>query len=257
MRFRWQNLDTDQEERPLSNGWRHGRFWWTFGRNDEREVAGSWSFFNDLSSGVYVEMDPSGDYDWTLHAGVRRLASFWLHLSGLLPTWKPDDTYAGRKLGISAHDGSIFWEVWKDPHSWSREDGWRNSSWSWRDFLQGKPVYESEVLRVHENIPVPMPEASYPCRIEMRRDTWKRKRAPFGIGNRVVFRCDVKPLPQPDGKPGFIPHPGKWGGSDGLFGLTAPARTLAEAVATTVESVLRQRERRGGRLTYVPSPADT
>jgi hypothetical protein len=257
MRFHWQNLDVDQEERPLSNGWRHGRFWWRLKeqeKNFDQEIAGEWAFFGDLSVSFGVDMEPS-EGEWTLHVGFGRVAQFWLHLRGLIPM-PPTPGYESRRLGFDLHDGAFFWDIWKDPGSWSRDDGWRKASWSWRDFLQGRPVYRSEVLKVHEHVPVPLPEASYSCRIELRRDTWTRKRAPFGIGNEVRFRADIKPDERADGTPGRIPHPGKWGGEDGLFGLTTPARNLAEAVSATVDSVLQSRARHGGRLTYVPSPVD-
>lgn len=248
MRFHWQNLDTDQDERPKSNGWRHGRFWWTLrnGEPGKRElmVGGSWNFFSSgLGPSLYVEMDPSGDHEWTAHVGLGRLAQFWVYCNGLVPTWKVDG-YASRILGVHFDDGSIRWEVWKDPHSWSREDGWRNSSWSWRDFVQGKPEYASEILHTHEHVPVPMPERSYPCRVVLTRDTWTRKRAPFGIGNMVVYRGEITPDPTPDGKPGCIPHPGKRG-DDGLFGMTTQASNLTEAISAVVRSVLAQRDRYG------------
>lgn len=214
------------------------------------ELSAEWALFWNTSTGVYYENDPAGDHEHSLHVAVWRVFSVWLHWT---PPWKPRPDGARlfpRQIGVSAHDGVIFWRIWKDPMSWSRSDGWRNSSWNWKDWLLGKTEYDSEVLQEIETV-VPMPEGNYPVRVTLTKDTWTRPHTLFGIGEHEIHRATIEPIADKDGKVKPIPVPGKgenaWDlDEDAIHSLTCQAMTVAEAIAAMVESAMKRRERYGG-----------
>lgn len=248
-----QDLTKDDNDRSVTWGgiWRHGRatLWLDDADSNGRSLHGEWSFVGDTATGVSVQFD-SSDGDWHFHAAAYKVFALFLQVKGILPRIKGIPNYEPRALSVSAHDGSIFWNVWKDPHSWSRADGWRNSSWSWKDWLLGKTSLTRTEIR-KETVWVPMPEGNYPCEITLEQCEWRRPRGIFGWGERSAIFADVQPLDTPERTPGHIPHPGKYGDDDGLFSLSCEASTIAKAIGKTVESVMRSRERHGG-LNWTP-----
>jgi hypothetical protein len=232
-----------------------GRIWLNKGRREDdtdrriMSIGGEWAFFWNSHTSVYAEADPS-ENEWSFHAAVWRLFSVWLHIEA---RWLPQPetkNFEGRKLGVGFHDGSVFWEIWKDPSSWSKDDRWRNSSLNWMDKLFGKAQYQSTVVETHDHVPIPMPEGVYEASITITEDTWRRPRWFARPLDRSLRRAEIKPLDWPDGTQGHIPHPGKGGGSDGLYSLNTPANNVPNAIAAAVERVLLKRWERGKRLTW-------
>lgn len=265
MSFWKQDLTKSEAGIALRTGgiFREGRAKWTL-RDDyngqrEKALGLEWHLFTRGSSGgANFHVEPSGDHDFTLHVGVPWVAQLWLHVNGYLhslherlrPTGQPrkKDWYEDREIGFSVHDGTIHWRVWMDPDSWSSSDGWRNSSFSYVDFILGKTEHHSEILREVETV-IPMPEGPYPAKVVFTRDTWKRPRG----RTSVVLRADVTP-----DKP--VPVPGKgensWDcGDDFISCQIGPGATVAEAVSNFVASVLTKRERYGGSNWQPKEPA--
>ena len=105
------------------------------------------------------------------------------------------------------------------------------------DVFLGRAKYSAVELEKVETS-IPMPERSYPCTVTMQRAEWRRPRWPFV---RRVLRAEVE-------IPGGVPHPGKGTesyncGDDGLYGLTAPAQSVEDAIGMCVANVLDKRRR--------------
>lgn len=199
--------------------------------------------------------------------GVPKVACGWLTIgSWSLASWArkrlgwslPDDLNVA---SLRFHDRAAWWELWHPKHEWkSGTPRWRHGNFHWWDFLTGKPVHSKEVTEGPVEVLVPMPEGAYRATVTLERRVWKRPRWPWPqVGHG--FDLDVISRPGPDGpyvpdevdgeRPlGYIPVPGKgensWDcGGDGTFGMSGPGRTVEKAIATVVESTLRDRRRRG------------
>lgn len=176
-------------------------------------------------------------------------------------------------VNLRFHNRAVWWEVWHPKHEWHRgTPRWRHGSFQAWDWLAGKTQYTSQVLADVE-AEVAMPEASYPCRVKVERQVWSRKRWPAMV--RAGYSVDM--LPWADGRPGYVPVPGKgensWDcGPDGTFGQSGPLpdrftglratdlptaaeralvdEAVAEAVRQVRDGTLETRRRRGVRPDY-------
>lgn len=152
---------------------------------------------------------------------------------------KENDWY-GKSLEVSAHDGAIWWKVFSPNGYWNRSiPKWKNGSFNVIDFILGENKYTNKVIE-EKKIDVPMPEGKYPATIKMEMATWKR---PRWFAKRLK-RANIE-------MERAIPFPGKgensWDcGDDACYGMTTPARNMAEAIGKMVEHVLHNRLRRGG-----------
>jgi hypothetical protein len=168
---------------------------------------------------------------------------------------------SSRETGISAHDGAVWFNLWKGD-DWSNRDRsdwpWRTSGWQWvlpwKDLLLGRvTVDDGEVVTEPAEVVIPArvahgsivlsAEERYPAEVTHRRRRWGRRwwRGPWVWQSAI----DI---------PGGIPFPGKgensWDcGMDGLYGMSVPVtpeRPTAESVAAqAAASVIETRERRG------------
>jgi len=145
-----------------------------------------------------------------------------------------------REFSYKIHGGALWWCLWMNPDEWNHTDPkWRRGNFNPADFFFGRYKYSERILET-VNVLIPMPEKPYPATIEMREDSWKRPRWPF---TRYMKRANID-------VPNGIPHQGKgensWDcGPDATYGMTCPARTIAQAVGTMVESCYRDRLRYG------------
>lgn len=174
-------------------------------------------------------------------------------LSALVLRGIPHGSYDDAEvLRLSAYGGRIMWSICHTSDAWSSTTPrWRSGSWDFVSSLLGEPKHEHEVLSEHE-VDVPMPEGSYRWRVTLKKTTGGRKRWPFGA---PIYRFEAECL---DGQ--AIGFPGKgensWDcGDDALYSLSAPGRTLDEAVTKIVGAVLRSRLRHGGKLTFTATKA--
>jgi len=252
MHFHWQNLREDARGNPRGFSW-HGRAW--LGDLRERvRLRVEW-VFGSSTCGAKLAFLNQGD-TVSGHAALPPVALYWgvelpfrgaVHrfLDSLVNPTDMSDKYGAREFSLQVHDWAIWWSVWTDPNGWSsKRPRWRNGAFHVLDALLGKAKHSSvELKRV--SVVVPMPEGVYGGECALTEDTWQR---PRWFAKRLR-RATVE-MREP------IPFPGKgendWDcGEDALYGLTAPASTVAEAVAATAASALRSRERYGG-IDYVP-----
>lgn len=152
---------------------------------------------------------------------------------------------------VSFHHGSVWWSIGHTTDAWSsKTPRWRHGSWNLVNALLGETKRTREVLAVRD-VEVPMHEGTYQWTVEMVEDTFSRPRWPWpkkwhGVEARAK-----------EGQQ--IPFPGKGENSwdcddDALFSVSGEGRTIADAVTKVVGSVLRNRLRYGGRLTFQPKP---
>jgi hypothetical protein len=150
--------------------------------------------------------------------------------------------YWSRKVGVNVHNGSVWFSLWQPDGHWSSsEPKWWSFNFNPADFFLGRNKYASRTLK-DETRSLAMPEGSYPVRIELKEDSWKRPRWPWA---RKIVRAHIEIEKG-------IPTPGKgensWDcGEDATFGLTCPASTFDEALSHLYASVMRDRERYGGK----------
>jgi len=233
-RWHWQNLN-ERHEGGTGSGWQHGRAWlW---RGDTNVAYASWHFRADGDVGLTVTRAGTySDRESDVLVGVDfLLVSFWI---GVSARWLRSRRPAGdaRKYGLtySAEHDHLHWS-WGASEFGDGRPSWRSRGWFLRDVLLGRAKYASTPYR-REAVTIPMPEAAYPAVVTLEKATWKRPRWPWA---RTVYRASVD-------IPGGVPCPGKRDDDDGLYGLTRPARSVAEAIGACVESAERMRRRHGG-----------
>lgn len=120
-----------------------------------------------------------------------------------------------------------------------------------KDRLLGKRAYSVTEVKRTRSV-VPLPEGGVSCEIVWEEATWKRPRWPRTL---TVLRADVTP-DRPVGTPGKGEN--SWDcGDDATHSICGPVKgtTEREAVMMLTSSVLRDRERYGGKLTFSPSDA--
>lgn len=118
-----------------------------------------------------------------------------------------------------------------------------------KDRLLGKKQYAAREVKRARSV-VPLPEGGMPCEIVWEEATWKRPRWPRTL---TVLRADVTP-DRPIGSPGKGEN--AWDcGDDATHSITGPVKgtTEREAVLMLSSSVLRDRERYGGSLSFTPA----
>lgn len=252
MHFHWQNLN-DKPGGRQGSGIVHGRAWLRFGdySTNRTNFGWEWSLFSSRC-GVSFRAEQSEDTGLGFSVSVPWLLSFYLHLNGGLFAWLARKLLAAvehsdRELYLRIHGGALWWTIWRDPMGgWDRSvPRWRDGNFNFIDLVLGKPSYSERGLQVVETV-VPMPERSYPATVKLYEGTWKR---PRWFAQRII-RAEV------DCKNNPIPHPGKgensWDcGDDATYGLTTgPVRNVEDAIAQTVETVLRSRRRYGGSVNW-------
>jgi hypothetical protein len=240
MNFHWQNLNEDH--RGEVKGWPYqGRAWLHFGTDARRCIGVEWYLWR-RSCALSFGVDEEGDFN--IHVALPPV-SLWLSLSQVIPTTRP------REISLRIHDWALWWTLWRDPMGgWSRSiPRWRQGCFNVLDAVLGRTRYSCETLSEHK-VSIPMPEGPYPATLRLEKATWTRPR----WFRQVIFRASVDmAIP--------IPHEGKgensWDcGKDALHGMTCPAKTVEDAVAEVVRSVLRSRRRYDGNaMAQYPAPA--
>lgn len=236
MRWHWQNLN---ETGKRGGALREGRGWLHFSDYDGPTLGVSWQVpTRFLKVGLDIG-GGGGEYDLSVTFACG-LFALWLHLERVLPrSWRPSGE---KETSVWLMDWAIYWKVWVDPWSWSKSTPrWRDGSFHPLDFFLGRWQYET--MPVSETrVVVPMPEGDYPASVQMFVSTWKRPRWPWPTR---MLRATITP-----DRP--IPHPGKgenaWDvGDDATHSMTCPAQTPQAAAMELRDSVMRSRERYGGR----------
>ena len=231
----------NEDHHGKRKGWAYqGRAWWHFGDGGRRHICFEWNLWSKC---CHINFDVN-DEDITLSLAFPPV-SLWLSLAGVFNVRHP------REIGIKVFSWALWWTIWRDPMcGWdSRMPWWRQGCLHVDDALLGRRRYSCETLSTHEVV-VPMPEGPYPATLRMEKATWRRPR----WFRETIFRASID-MKVP------IPHEGKgensWDcGEDALHGLTCPAKTVEDAIAEAVRSVLKARRRYDGNvMAKYPAPA--
>lgn len=243
MRWRSQNLNEKPGDR-VGSKLVHGRGW--LRRDDSRGTIGvEWVFTaRPRTFGWRVSrggQDSEHDASLALHFGW---FSLYVYTELLLPRkWRGKDDDA-REYGLTYFvEGDHLSWTWhaKEFESSSHDPWWMHKGWFLADVIFGGANYSTTVIREEQTV-IPMPERSYPATVKIELARWKRPRWPFA---KELLRGDVD-------IPGGVPVPGKGENSwdcdqDAIYGQTALAKSIDEAVANVVESALKSRRRYGGK----------
>lgn len=236
----WWHVVNDNRDKFDRKGspWRQGRLYAHFGR-------ATWHFeWSFRTKSCRLMADVGGcENDLTISVAFPPVA-LYLGVEGLVPyRWLPRDWE--QETGLTVHGGALWGYLWHNSQSWHQGPGswyrWSKFHFDPMDRFFGDMKYSKRELRT-ERVEVPMPEGVYPATVNLYESTWKRPRWPFAVR---MIRADIKPDTP-------IPFPGKgensWDcGEDAVHELTTQADTPLKAVVALVESVLRSRERNGGR----------
>lgn len=240
-----QNLNEDSQSRVNGSIIRYGRGWlhlYSSKTGRDRSLGFEWKIPARFCH-AYSEI--SGDENEVTFALAIGLFSVWFHVNGFLPErlWR-----VNRKTGVSIHDGAVWFDIWADPFGWSSSDPkWQQFNFSPADFFLGRQSFSSTVLAT-ERVMVAMPEGAYPATVKIEEATWKRPRWPIPIRQIGAEITPDKP----------IPHPGKGENSwdcddDATYSMSCGAQNATDAAAALAKSVLRSRERHGGREWLPPA----
>lgn len=238
MHFHWQNLNEDRNGKPKGWPW-HGRAWLAIGA-----IAFRWSWlFWGHHAGAHLDFEPM-ERHVTFFVGLPPL-NFWVGWECRKPEWFWRRLgHAGRSTGLRFFDSAVWWSCWENQHcSSGRDPWWQRGNWHPLDTLFGRTKYAARELSRHD-VAIPMPEGAYPASVLLEECTWKRPRLPFASSRGIYADVKVKP---------GIPFEGKgensWDcGTDALYGLSAKSETVEEAIAKTVQAVLRNRRRYDGNV---------
>jgi hypothetical protein len=254
-RFHWQNLN-DKKDGLIGSGWKHGRAWFHRKWNEERggygkrsrQICFSWNFEPRWWIGVAMNLfdgDNERDIGFNLNLGI---AHFYLTLENFLSREKANRHNWAHKTGISYFEDHLSVDFhYAGSDCWDCE-GWKGKHWSCfvRDKLLGSAKYESCEIETVQ-VEVPMPEGVYSANVKLTEDSWKRPLWPIPSKiRRAHIECERG-----------IPYPGKGENSwdcddDATYGLTCPASTVEEAITALQQTVMRSRERYGGK-NWVPA----
>ena len=175
--------------------------------------------------------------------------------AGRLPRWLGVEYEKGkdggdleRTLGLDWNNSHVSVSLWANSE---KHWGGRFRYIDLKDKLLGRAVYSRTRALKHMAV-VRMPEGDYPVEVELYTATWRRPRWPRPL---TISLADVKIIGR------GIPFPGKgesWYdlGDDALFEMTCPAVTVEEAIEKLRASVLRDRERYGGKDWRPAAPGD-
>lgn len=266
-RCHWQNLNEDENGNIKGSILRYGRLWLHRAYKQDKsdyyrrsQIQLCWRFGGGmrwLGAGMAL-FDGDSQRDIGLSLGFW-FGSLYLTLENILPkrfayprhSWQHDTSLTITNDG-SVSGLSVSLNIHHAGHDCFNCKGWNGPHWYWWpiDSLLGKPVHESKALprfRVGEKLfpekrGVLMPEGIYPVEVVLTRDTWKRARWPWP---RVIQRAHIE-CKRP------IPKPGKGENAwdcceDATFSLTCPASTVEEALEKLKASIMRDRERHGGK----------
>lgn len=187
-----------------------------------------------------------GEAEWTFGLALLFFA-FYVTFQGFYtpPRDYPYDEDQ-REMSLRAHDGGIWWTLWRNDSRWDGKD-WRDNNWQWKDWLLGPCTLDEEVLDMEHTL-VEMPEGHYPCTVTLLKQVWSRPRWPFKetvYGGNLIYTCKNPP-----------PFPGKGEnsydcGDDATYEMSGPARTVEEMIDKVRQDALKLRVNRGG-LDWVP-----
>lgn len=254
--LRWSSQNLSDGKKPL---WRHGRRWlWLNGRC---VFSMEWQPGSRYFCTLHLDWGGGDtDRDLSVTVGFPLIGFYHFSLDGFLPEWAVDGKWVDssyrpgtkfkmaipRKIGVSVHDGNIWFSLWEYPMAWSsKQPWWWQFSFNPADFVLGRAKYQ-EMNLFSEAAVLELPEGQYPVMVKVFECTWKRPRWPWA---RRMVRAEVD-----CGEDGVPSHAGKgensWDLEDDLtYRMTCPESTVEGAVKRLRDSIMRDRKQYG-------SPAD-
>lgn len=214
-----------------------------------RGINIEWGFFHWGSFSIGIDM-LGEETDLMFHIKIPALFYFYLSFEhflkwkGRIWQWldKKGMDQHGRSIGFRIMDKSIWIDLFRDDSGWAKK---YKGLWIVLhpiDRLLGKMQHSKEILESNIPVQVPMPEGIYNGVVQLTRDIWKRPRWPF---KTVTYYSEIK-------VPGGVPFPGKGEnsydcGEDAIMSTSAKGQRASDAVSNMVKSVLRNREKNGGK----------
>lgn len=123
--------------------------------------------------------------------------------------------------------------------------------------ILGARETKSTVVGVEPRVMVPLPEGGCPVSVTLERFLTYRSRFPR-LTAEESRTATVELIFDPDAKWPMIPGKGENSydlDPDCIYKMSLPARSVAEAVGGYVTAVMRDRERRAGRIDWTPPDA--
>lgn len=258
--FHWQNLnDGDFGDYDMKRaGWVHGRAWLNLLADDEHwrgpRINVEWSHGKlKLSAQLNFNRD---EREVMLNIGIPG-ASYYVTLQGVpaslldrLPfkARRTEYSYMGshRSIGFRVFDGALWLSLWEDMHEWRSSD----PKW-WRariglddiaDFLFGKVEYSTETIE-ERDVEIPMYEGVHQAQAKRTLSKWTRPRWPWKPFSKERVGVSID-----------IPKGIRTNHKGPLFGISTPAKTIAEGIGHVVSSVLRTRGQYVSKKSYEDGP---
>lgn len=245
--WHWTNDNRNGDDKISGSGFWAGRAWFylnTEGGFGQKTVGLEWRFGGHARH-TMIEMWTNFvmDREITLAVGLWHVFNFYMTFAfPLLPNWSVE--HGDRESGIRIFDNAIWIDFW------SRRNEWRSKDPFWLkgitihpiDLLLGKGKYGERYLAGEHYAEVEMPEGNYPAKIAFFENEYKRPRWPIIRRTRGAKIKMFKP----------VPIPGKGENSwdcedDAIYSMYCPAETVEDAIAAVSASVMRKRERYGGK----------
>jgi hypothetical protein len=250
--LRWSTDNLSSGKKPL---WKHGRGWLYL--NGRCVFSMEWNPGNRHFCTLHIDWGGGDtDQDLSLTFGFPFIGFYSFSLDGLLPEWLIDGDWVesmarpgrklklpiARKIGLSIHDGTIWFSIWSNPMEWrSKQPWWWEFNFNPADFFLGRQKYSAENMEAEQTF-ITLPEGHYPVKVTLFESTWKRPRWPWP---KKMIRAEID-----CGEHGIPSHAGKgendWDLEDDLtYSMTCPASTVEQAVQMLQDSLLRDRKRYG------------
>lgn len=258
-KFHWQNLNdlysTCSKVKSQGPMWKHGRCWLSYKGKDYKNnydaaltINPEWSIGKESYVGAGLRFGGREDSFVSSHINLP-FASFYITLDVIKLRFLKDILVGKafeKDTSISFHSNTVWINIFTDNSIWESKAKWwkqRQFSINFETLILGKRTYERKLLDEIDTV-IPMPEGNYKAHIKIeelihRRPRWFDKKY-------------IQAIVEPD-KP--IPYPGKgensWDcGEDGLHSMSCPAKNFEDAIAATVQSVLRDRRRYGYNINW-------
>lgn len=168
--------------------------------------------------------------------------------------------FESRDVSVHLSDGSLFWNLWQNPHESSSTDPWwKHGILDPLDVLFGRMEQTSDKEVASRVVDIHMPEGKYSATVRLSEPEYRRSRWPFKFGPDALY-LHQRYSAQIEVADGGIPIPGKgensWDcGDDAIYGLSCQADSIEDAIGKIIASALRTRMKRCFSYSFVPSEA--
>jgi hypothetical protein len=221
-------------------GWpHHGRAWFNFWG---RRLRVEWSL-GQFRCGIGIEFSHDDD---AVMLTLRIPLLFTLFVGLSSPPLNRLARWTGqRECSIKIHDGALWTGLWVNPWESSRRDPWYRKLRAFYplDFILGRTKCGEPRIVDRGQRKIPMLEGEYDADITIEERTWKRARWPFVWHRSLYADVTVEKGVPVEGK-----GENSWDcGQDATYGMHFPCKSVSEAAAYFTSSMMKNRERYGGK----------